>query len=97
MRRKLVQYVEQLHRVDEYEMKLTSLSMEVKRLNDVLGGKLEEIKALSDHIRQREGENVSLRNQLNETGQSVVVIQQKESEIMTLRRQLETTASQLRK
>lgn len=83
--------------MEDYEKKLTALSQEVRRLNDVLAVKLDEINKLSDLIRQRENENAQLRSQLGqESGQSVVVLQQKETEIITLRRQLESITGQLR-
>lgn len=41
-----MQLTQQVHVVEQYETKLTKVSVEVKRLNDVLGDKIEDIKAL---------------------------------------------------
>jgi hypothetical protein len=49
----LLQVTEQLHLVEQYESKLTTVAGEVRRLNEVLGAKIEEIKALEDRVKIR--------------------------------------------
>ena len=40
-RRKVSQLTEKVYQIEEYERKLTTLSLEVKRLNDVLSGRID--------------------------------------------------------